>query len=123
MSLPNFKAVLRPFVCAAQSVERRDLNRALFKRKVEAPPPSNQASGLVKKVMPPIPVTDVFLHFRKKEATGIPLLGTVLVEFALQLADRSSVVYRVDMEFPVVVNAVKRGQKPACDGALCNLSE
>ena len=74
---------------------------------------------LILPIAPVILFSHVFLHFRQKEATGIPLLGTVLVEFAVQLADRSSVVYRVDMEFPVVVNAVKRGQKPACDGALC----
>ena len=81
------------------------------------PPPSDQASTSILK--PVFPATELFLHFRLKEASGIPLLGAFLAEAARQLSARVQVDHRVDMQIPVVVDTLERGQKPACDGALC----
>ena len=46
----------------------------------------------------------------------MPLFSAYLLEFAVQLSERRQRNYTVDLEFPVVK---KRGQKPACDGAVC----
>ena len=121
MPLQSFRAVLNELVCAANRRQRNDLNRELFKIKFQPPtsppPTSDQASTSM--LMPVFPATELFLHFRLKEASGIPLLGTFLAEVARQLSARVQVDHSVDMQFPVVVDTLKRGQKPACDGALC----
>ena len=59
------------------------------------------------------------LHFGHKEASGMPLFSAYLLEFAVQLSERRQRYYAVDLEFPVVKTDHKRGQKPACDGAVC----
>ena len=76
-------------------------------------PPSNQVI--------PMPSTRSMMHFRKKEACGTPSLAC-LVAFAERLSKSPEFMLRVDMEFPVLVDKLKTGQKPACDGALCALT-
>ena len=94
--------------------EKRDLNRTLFKtaQASNPPPPSAQAS-----IVPAIQDITYFLHFGIKEASGIPLFGTTLLAFAKLLSGEGN-LYKVDMEFPVVLHTRKRGQKPSCDGTI-----
>ena len=121
MTLQNFKEVLEDLVWGCRQFERTDLNKALFRNKFTHPPPPPQpsSSDQASTSQPAIPATELFLHFRVKEASGIPLLGTMLAEFARNLSAQGRVAYKVDLEFPVIISTIKRGQRPACDGALC----
>lgn len=73
-------------------------------------PSSTQASTVTTN-----PNVEYFLHFGTKEASAIPLLGTILSEFAEVLTQRGGAVYK---EFSVVLNTQKWGQKPSCDSAI-----
>lgn len=62
------------------------------------------------------------LNFRDKETCGIPLLGMFVVELAQQLTKILDADFKVDMEFMVVVDKIKSGQKPAADTAVCAIA-
>ena len=101
--------------------EKKDLNQTLFKiefnsstfAQASTPPPSSAQASIV----PAIQDINYFLHFRIKEASGIPLFGTTLLAFAKLLSGEGT-LYKVDMEFPVVLHTRKRDQKPSCDGTI-----
>ena len=125
LSLQNFIEVIQDLVWMTRETgERSDLNRALFDCQFHSacsdPPPSQPAPPSPPPTQPRLPASQLFLHLRRKEASGIPLLGTMLAAFAQQWTKlRKESHVRVDMEFPVVINSQKRGQKLSCDGALC----
>ena len=58
-------------------------------------------------------------EFREREACGLPLLGsfTIALVEGLKQLERSWCFYAT-MEFPVIVEKIKSGVKPACDAAV-----
>ena len=93
-------------------MEKGDLNQTLFKIEF------NSSTFAQASIVPAIQDIKYFLHFRIKEASGIPLFGTTLLAFAKLLSGEGT-LYKVDMEFPVVLHTRKRGQKPSsCDGTI-----
>ena len=119
MPLSTFKTVCVALVHGCGGAEKRDLNKVLFKREFTCEDNQDHSSTSIVQPTITFPPTTVFLHFSMKEASGIPLLGMVLAQVALQLSATRKTQYRVDMEFPVIDTNKKRGQRPACDGALC----
>lgn len=60
------------------------------------------------------------LYVGEKEACGSPLLGMLCVYLAEQLHTKfPGNVFKAEMEFPVIVDKIKRGAKPFCDGNVC----
>ena len=58
-------------------------------------------------------------EFRERDACGLPLLGsfTIALVEGLEQLERSWCFYAT-MEFPVIVEKIKSGVKPACDAAV-----
>ena len=59
------------------------------------------------------------LHYRKKKASGVPLLGTFILHISGLLNKAiSGCRFSSDMEFVLIKENVKVGMKPACDVAI-----
>ena len=60
------------------------------------------------------------VHARQdKEANGTPLLGLFTLCLTNELTKNIDQMFKLEMQFPVIVDRVKKGTKPACDGAIC----
>ena len=59
------------------------------------------------------------MELREREACGLPILGsfTIALVEGLEQLERSWCFYAT-MEFPVIVEKIKSGVKPACDAAV-----
>ena len=62
----------------------------------------------------------VMPKLNKKEACGVPLLGIFVASLATELNKiiNNSGFFSADMEYPLVLDVVKSGAKPASDSAL-----
>ena len=111
-------------VGGADAVENKHINQVMFENvcsstsPTQANPPTSRPSFLVPAVANTL-FKEKIPHFGDKEVCGIPLLGIFVVEVAQQFSILEGVDFKADMEFPVVVNKLKPGQKTACDGAVC----
>ena len=101
--------------------DTRFLRQAFFAKDYTAPSPELSISEPVEAIFGTFATSCELKmkEFREREASGLPLLGlfAISVVEGLERLDRSWSLYAT-MEFPVVVDKLKRGVRPACAAAV-----
>ena len=107
--------------------EFADIWKLMFATSYQPPQASRLDPATSTETPNPDVVTDIttvfmekMLHLREKEACGSPLLGVLRVYLAKQLHIKMPENnFKVEMEFPLIIEKIKRGSKPSCDGTVC----